>query len=108
MILVQSIVERLRPIVGSKNWDYCVFWKMSEDQRFLEWLCCCCAGADGVHNCEQELLFPVSSSSSSSSSSCLPCRDVLFQHPRTKSCDLLAQLPASILLDSGYNLSIYI
>ncbi|XP_031127159.1 transcription factor ABORTED MICROSPORES isoform X1 [Ipomoea triloba] len=101
MILVQSIVERLRPIVGSKNWDYCVFWKMSEDQRFLEWLCCCCAGADGVHNCEQELLFPVSSSSSSSSSSCLPCRDVLFQHPRTKSCDLLAQLPASILLDSG-------
>ncbi|CAH9131645.1 unnamed protein product [Cuscuta epithymum] len=99
MLLGQSIVERLRPIVGPKNWDYCVCWKMSEDQRFLEWMCCCCAGAtDGAHNCDEEFLYPACSSSSSSS---LPCRDVINQHPRTKSCDLLSLLPTSFILDSG-------
>ncbi|CAH9100924.1 unnamed protein product [Cuscuta europaea] len=96
MLLGQSIVERLRPIVGPKNWDYCVCWKMSEDQMFLEWMCCCCAGAtDGAHNCDEEFLYPTSSSSS------LPCRDVINQHPRTKSCDLLSLLPTSFILDSG-------
>ncbi|RAL48440.1 hypothetical protein DM860_005864 [Cuscuta australis] len=96
ILLGQNVVDRLRPIVNSNNWDYCVCWKMSEDQRFLEWMCCCCAGAaDGVHACEEELLFSVSLLASP------PCRDVVFQHPRTKPCDLLSQLPTSIILDSG-------
>nr|XP_016515457.1 PREDICTED: transcription factor ABORTED MICROSPORES-like [Nicotiana tabacum]XP_016515458.1 PREDICTED: transcription factor ABORTED MICROSPORES-like [Nicotiana tabacum]XP_016515459.1 PREDICTED: transcription factor ABORTED MICROSPORES-like [Nicotiana tabacum]XP_016515460.1 PREDICTED: transcription factor ABORTED MICROSPORES-like [Nicotiana tabacum]XP_016515462.1 PREDICTED: transcription factor ABORTED MICROSPORES-like [Nicotiana tabacum] len=91
---LMHLMERLRPIMGLKNWDYCVLWKLSEDQRFLEWICCCCGGAEqNMHSCEQELLFPDSSTS--------PCRDVMFQHPRTTACDLLAQLPSSLALDSG-------
>ncbi|KAL2459964.1 Transcription factor ABORTED MICROSPORES [Abeliophyllum distichum] len=55
---------------------------------------CCCAGTENIQNGEEEhLLFPASSA--------LPCRDVMFPHPRIKSCDLLELLPASITLESG-------
>ncbi|KAL6351259.1 hypothetical protein AAG906_035051 [Vitis piasezkii] len=92
--MVQSLKERLRPLVGLKSWDYCVLWKLSEDQRFLDWMDCCCAGSENsTQNGGEEILFPVSS--------VLLCRDAMLQHPRTKSCDLLAQLPSSISLDSG-------
>lgn len=64
---------------------------------------CCCAGTDhhqAIHQSNgtgEELLFSVSS--------LLPCKDVMFPHQRTKSCDLLSQLPSSIPLDSGYNIA---
>ncbi|KAM7475166.1 hypothetical protein LguiB_022409 [Lonicera macranthoides] len=102
MNLLQHLMEsmeRLRPIVGLKSWDYCVIWKFSEDQRYLECMDCCCAGTDhhqAIHQSNgtgEELLFPVSS--------LLACKDIMFPHPRTKSCDLLSQLPSSIPLDSG-------
>nr|AZB50351.1 transcription factor aborted microspores [Physalis pubescens] len=87
-------MERLRPIMLLKSWDYCVLWKLSEDQRFLEWICCCCGGAEkDMHSCEQEIFLPDSSTST--------CRDVMFQHPRTTACDLLAQVPPSMALDCG-------
>ncbi|KAL2476984.1 Transcription factor ABORTED MICROSPORES [Forsythia ovata] len=55
---------------------------------------CCCAGTENIQNGEEEhLLFPASSA--------LPCRDVMFPHPRIKSCDLLELLPSSITLESG-------
>ncbi|THG21550.1 hypothetical protein TEA_010919 [Camellia sinensis var. sinensis] len=54
---------------------------------------CCCAGSENIQNGGEELLFPTSSVP--------PCRDLMFQHPRTKPCDLLAELPSSIPLDSG-------
>ncbi|KAF9612146.1 hypothetical protein IFM89_038334 [Coptis chinensis] len=58
---LQNLLEKLRPIVGFKSWDYCVLWKFSEDQRFIEWVGCCCGGADhSIHNGGEELLFPVS------------------------------------------------
>lgn len=94
-MIVLNLLERLRPLVGFKNWDYCVVWKLSDDQRFLEWVDCCCGGNESVQNGGEleEMLFPVSP--------VLPCRDALFQHPRTKPCNLLSQLPSSIPLDSG-------
>ncbi|KAJ0035720.1 hypothetical protein Pint_24276 [Pistacia integerrima] len=57
---------------------------------------CCCAGIEMNNiNGGEELHFPVSP--------VLPCRDVIIQHPRTESCELLSQLPSSIPLDSGIN-----
>eukprot|EP00257_Ricinus_communis_P006222 XP_002521282.2 transcription factor ABORTED MICROSPORES isoform X1 [Ricinus communis] len=94
MNLFQNIMERLRPLVGSKGWDYCILWKLTEDQRYLEWMGCCCGGTGNTQaNGGEELQFPVSS--------VLPCRDIIFQHPTSKSCELLAQLPSSLSLDSG-------
>ncbi|KAE8655621.1 hypothetical protein F3Y22_tig00117021pilonHSYRG00038 [Hibiscus syriacus] len=85
-------MERLRQLVGPKGWDYCVLWKLSDDQRFIEWVDCCCGGTESIES-GGELQFPVTS--------VLPCRDVMFQHPKTRSCELLAHLPSSMPLDSG-------
>ncbi|XP_061364738.1 transcription factor ABORTED MICROSPORES [Gastrolobium bilobum] len=94
-MVMQNLTERLRPLVGLNGWDYCVCWRLSEDQRFLEWLGCCCAGTDqNNQNAGEEHLFPISSSVAS-------CRDTIFPHPRTKPCDLLSQLTTSIPIDSG-------
>ncbi|PIA28148.1 hypothetical protein AQUCO_07200056v1 [Aquilegia coerulea] len=89
-----NLLEKLRPFVGLNSWDYCVLWKLSEDQRFIEWVGCCCGGVDNnIQNGGDELLFSVST--------VLSCKDVMFQHSRTKNCDLLAQLPSFMPLDSG-------
>ncbi|XP_058215985.1 transcription factor ABORTED MICROSPORES-like isoform X2 [Rhododendron vialii] len=92
MNLVRKLLERLRPIVNFKSWDYCIIWQLAEDQRFLEWMDCCCAGSENMQNGGEDL-FTVSSVTH--------CRDAMFQHPRTKPCDLLAEFPPSIPLDSG-------
>lgn len=36
MNVVQNLMERLRPLVGVKGWDYCVLWKLSEDRRLMQ------------------------------------------------------------------------
>ncbi|KAE8735787.1 Phospholipase-like protein family, putative isoform 1 [Hibiscus syriacus] len=92
MNMFQNLMERLRQLVGPKGWDYCVLWKLSDDQRFIEWVDCCCGGAESIE-CGGELQFHVTS--------VLPCRDVMFQHPKTRSCELLAHLPSCMSLDSG-------
>ncbi|KAL4312923.1 hypothetical protein GQ457_01G045460 [Hibiscus cannabinus] len=93
MNIFQNLMERLRQLVGPKGWDYCVLWKLSDDQRFIEWVDCCCGGTESIES-GGELQFPVTS--------VLPCRDVMFQHPRTRCCELLAQLPSCMPLDSGW------
>ncbi|KAG1359444.1 hypothetical protein COCNU_08G008900 [Cocos nucifera] len=92
-VLPQStMVEGLRSLVGTNGWDYCILWKLSQDQRFLEWMGCCCSGAEAQNG---GALF------TSVSASKLPCRDVMFRHPRTRICDALEELPSSIPLDSS-------
>ncbi|XP_050148688.1 transcription factor ABORTED MICROSPORES-like isoform X2 [Malus sylvestris] len=68
-------------------------WKPSEDQRFIELIDCCCAGTEITQtDAGQNLPFPPP---------VLACRDTILQHPRTTSCDLLAQIPSSMPLHSG-------
>ncbi|KAJ7978637.1 putative Transcription factor [Quillaja saponaria] len=93
-IFMQNLIEKLRPLVGLNGWDYCVLWKLSEDQRFIEWIGCCCAGSsETIQNVGEGIFLPVSSVTS--------CRDTIFPHPWKKTCNLIAQLPSSIPLDSG-------
>ncbi|CAI0376889.1 unnamed protein product [Linum tenue] len=92
MNMVQNLMDRLRPLVGFKGWDFCVLWKLSDDQRYLEWMDCCCGGTDQSGG--EELQF-------SALSATLPCRDGIFHHPRTSPCELLSQLPTALSLDES-------
>ncbi|KAF8405439.1 hypothetical protein HHK36_010345 [Tetracentron sinense] len=85
-------MERRRPLLGFKSWNYCVFWKLNDDQRFIGSIYCCCGGAETTQKAGEELHFVVSL--------VLPCSDFLFQHPRTKPCDLLSHLSSSMPSDS--------
>ncbi|KAJ4781437.1 basic helix-loop-helix (bHLH) DNA-binding superfamily protein [Rhynchospora pubera] len=95
-----NIVEFLRPLTaGPTGWDYCIHWKLSPDQRFLEWVGCCCSGTEALMN-NIEALFDVSGSAASTRIE-MDCRDLKLHHQRTSSCDVLCQLPLSIPLDSS-------
>nr|QJA18211.1 ABORTED MICROSPORE [Lilium hybrid cultivar] len=87
MLPHSSMVEALRPLVGANGWDYCIFWSFSPDQRFLEWMGCCCAGAE--------------TSNPSAGNQRGTCKDVMFQHPSTRVCETLSEIPSSIPLDSS-------
>ncbi|MCD7446016.1 hypothetical protein HAX54_031499 [Datura stramonium] len=86
----------LRPLVDSKNWEYCVVWKLGDDpSRFIEWMGCCCSGANGVD-------VNVKKENGGKQKFTALCRDIEVQHPiRTKACEALAHFPLSISLYSG-------
>ncbi|KAG9442786.1 hypothetical protein H6P81_018640 [Aristolochia fimbriata] len=92
MKISQSCIEKLRALVllGIKSWDYCVIWKLSDDQRRIEFMGCCCRGAERSSKDEEDHRFVHT-----------PCRDETLPHPRTNACDALDELPSSMILDSG-------
>ena len=57
----------------------------------MKWIGCCCGGTQLIEENGTEE-FSIEG-----------CRDVMFHHPRTKSCEFLDHLPSSIPLDSGYD-----
>ncbi|XP_055806858.1 transcription factor bHLH90 [Solanum dulcamara] len=93
---MEKALEWLRPLVDSKNWEYCVVWKFGDDpSRFIEWMGCCCSGANGVD-------VNVKKENGGKQKFTTLCRDIKVQHPiRTTACEALAHFPLSISLYSG-------
>ncbi|CAN4123307.1 unnamed protein product [Withania somnifera] len=93
---MERALEWLRPLVDSKNWQYCVVWKLGDDpSRFIEWMGCCCSGANGVD-------VNVKKENRGKQKFTALCRDMQVKHPiRTKACEALAHFPLSISLYSG-------
>ncbi|XP_065876414.1 transcription factor bHLH90 [Euphorbia lathyris] len=92
MKALERALELLRPLIDSKNWDYCVVWKLGDDpSRFIEWMGCCCCGGGGKVEKQSRVeneSFPL-------------CRDLYFRHKiRTKACEALARFPSFIPLYS--------
>ncbi|ERN00424.1 transcription factor ABORTED MICROSPORES isoform X2 [Amborella trichopoda] len=85
--------ERLRTLLATKRWNYCVYWKPSNDQRNIEWVGCCCGGATENGDSENGLVGSFASK--------FYCRDTVLPHPPTQSCHLLLASPTSIPLDSA-------
>ncbi|KAJ8547639.1 hypothetical protein K7X08_011225 [Anisodus acutangulus] len=93
---MERALDWLRPLVDSKNWEYCVVWKLGDDpSRFIEWMGCCCSGANEVD-------VNVKKENGGMQNYTALCRDSQVQHPiRTKACEALAHFPLSISLYSG-------
>ncbi|PWA51893.1 Myc-type, basic helix-loop-helix (bHLH) domain-containing protein [Artemisia annua] len=96
---MSALTERLRPLVETKSWDYCIVWKFGDDpSRYIEWFGCCCNGSSNQDVCgnvkkEIEETKPRSSQ---------VCRDTFVEHGLgTKACEKLADMPFYLPLYSG-------
>ncbi|MCO5583883.1 hypothetical protein L7F22_037799 [Adiantum nelumboides] len=87
--------EQLRYLVGGRGVDYVLYWRITDDQRSVELIGCCCSGTIALH--EHETNF----------NSCPPfiegpkCPDMAIEHLKTRVCEYLIQVPLSVPLDSG-------
>ncbi|KAG2267864.1 hypothetical protein Bca52824_062419 [Brassica carinata] len=93
----ERVKEFLRPFVDSREWDFCVIWKLGDDpSRFIEWVGCCCSGSyidkNIKHEPEEEEIQKMVSL----------CRDEDNKHHiRTLACEALSRFPLFMPLYPG-------
>ncbi|CAH8383886.1 unnamed protein product [Eruca vesicaria subsp. sativa] len=94
---VERVKEFLRPLVDSRDWDFCVIWKLGDDpSRFIEWVGCCCSGSYIDKNIKHEDVEEERQQMSS------VCRDEHNKHHiRTLACESLSRFPLFIPLYPG-------
>ncbi|KAJ8533907.1 hypothetical protein K7X08_007231 [Anisodus acutangulus] len=80
------------PLMDLASWDYYVLCELGEDQKLFDWISCYCGRTEkNMSSCDHKLISPDSS----------PCRNIMFQRPRTTYCYLLAHQPEMNVWDPG-------
>ncbi|CAN7098115.1 unnamed protein product [Brassica rapa subsp. narinosa] len=95
----ERVKEFLRPFVDSREWDFCVIWKLGDDpsRRFIEWVGCCCSGSYIDKNIKHEHVEEEETQKMSSI-----CRDEDNKHHiRTLACEALSRFPLFMPLYPG-------
>ncbi|KAG2300891.1 hypothetical protein Bca52824_037363 [Brassica carinata] len=99
---VERVKEFLRPLVDSRDWDFCVIWKLGDDpSRFIEWVGCCCSGSYIDNNIKHENVEEEEEEERQKMMSSI-CRDEHNKHHiRTLACEALSRFPLFIPLYPG-------
>nr|CAA8286883.1 Unknown [Brassica rapa]CAA8287850.1 Unknown [Brassica rapa]CAA8392467.1 Unknown [Brassica rapa]CAA8404147.1 Unknown [Brassica rapa] len=102
----ERVKEFLRPFVDSREWDFCVIWKLGDDPSryltlalwvFIEWVGCCCSGSYIDKNIKHEHVEEEETQKMSSI-----CRDEDNKHHiRTLACEALSRFPLFMPLYPG-------
>ncbi|CAH2038360.1 unnamed protein product [Thlaspi arvense] len=97
----ERVKEFLRPFVDSRDWDFCVIWKLGDDpSRFIEWVGCCCSGSYIDKNIKHENVEEGTERKKMSSS--ILCRDEHNKHHiRSLACEALSHFPLFMPLYPG-------
>ncbi|XP_013603808.1 PREDICTED: transcription factor bHLH90-like [Brassica oleracea var. oleracea] len=97
---VERVKEFLRPLVDSRDWDFCVIWKLGDDpSRFIEWVGCCCSGSYIDKNIKHENVEEEEEERQKMGSI---CRDEHNKHHiRSLACEALCRFPLFIPLYPG-------
>ncbi|CAN6908209.1 unnamed protein product [Brassica oleracea var. botrytis] len=99
---VERVKEFLRPLVDSRDWDFCVIWKLGDDpSRFIEWVGCCCSGSYTDTNIKHENVEEEEEEEERQKMGSI-CRDEHNKHHiRSLSCEALSRFPLFIPLYPG-------
>ncbi|CAF2115971.1 BnaC08g49840D [Brassica napus] len=100
---VERVKEFLRPLVDSRDWDFCVIWKLGDDpSRFIEWVGCCCSGSYTDTNIKHENVEEEEEEEEERQKMGSICRDEHNKHHiRSLSCEALSRFPLFIPLYPG-------